>query len=59
MFTKTSIALALIVAICSSASSADKRYQDGASAYGSSVLINRCVHGTWDAYGMRCDSGVE
>jgi hypothetical protein len=59
MFTKTSIALALIVAICSGASAADKRYQDGASAYGSSVLINRCVHGTWDAYGMRCDSGVE
>jgi hypothetical protein len=55
MFTKTSIALALIVAICSSASAADKRYQDGASAYGRSVLINRCV----PAYGMRCDSEVE
>ena len=59
MFTKTAIALTLIVANCSSASAVEKRDLGDASAFGTSVLINRCVHGTWDAYGMRCDSGLE
>jgi hypothetical protein len=53
MFTKTSIALAIIVAITSSAGAAPR--QNGATnEHRGEVLINRCAN--WDAYGMRCDS---
>jgi hypothetical protein len=50
MFTKTSIALAIIVAICSSAGAATR--QPGTTS--GTVLINHCAN--WDAYGLRCDS---
>jgi len=56
MLTKTSIVLALIAAICSSAVAAEKR-QIG--PFGSPLTIVECTHGTWDAYGLRCDSGTE
>jgi hypothetical protein len=51
MFTKTSIALAIIVAICSSAGAATR--QPTSNDRGT-VLINHCAN--WDAYGLRCDS---
>jgi hypothetical protein len=54
MFTKTSIALALVVAICSGAVAAEKR-QGGANAFGNGRTIVHCGYGTWDAYGLRCD----
>jgi hypothetical protein len=57
MFTKTSIALAIIVAISSGAVAAPK-HQNGAGAYGASPVpapVLRCVHGTWDPNGVRCD----
>jgi len=57
MFTKTSIALAIIVAICSGAVAAEKR-QPGAWGYYGKQQLGGCAHGTWDPYGMRCD-GVE
>ena len=57
MFTKTSIALAIIVAIGSAAVAAEKRQLGPASAYGRSQTIVECTHGSWDAYGLRCDSG--
>jgi hypothetical protein len=59
MFTKTSIALALVVAICSGALAAEKRQQGGANAFGSERTITHCLHGTWDAYGLRCDDAAE
>jgi len=60
MFTKTSIALAIIVGISSGAVAAPK-HQNGAGAYGASPVpaaALRCVHGTWDPNGLRCD-GVD
>ena len=54
MFTKTSIALPLVVAICSGAVAAEKR-QGGANAFGNGRTIVHCGYGTWDAYGLRCD----
>jgi len=56
MFTKTSIALAIIVAICSGAVAAEKR---AAKAFGNDRTIVHCLHGTWDAYGLRCDDAAE
>ena len=56
MFTKTSIALAIIVALASGAVAAEKRQQGGANAFGNERTIVHCLHGTWDAYGLRCDS---
>ena len=56
MFTKTSIALAIILAISSGAVAAEKRQPGAANAFGSELPVVRCVHGTWDAYGLRCDS---
>jgi hypothetical protein len=58
MLTKTSIALAIIVAICSGAVAAEKRQNGAANAYGRSAPTVQCAHGTWDAHGLRCD-GVE
>jgi hypothetical protein len=57
MFSKTSIALAIIVALCSGALAAEKRQNGAARAYGAAPVIVHCAHGTWDAYGVRCDSG--
>jgi hypothetical protein len=54
MFTKTTIALTVIVAIASSAVAAEKRQP--ASAYGRAQTIVECAHGTWDAYALRCDA---
>ena len=54
MFTKTSIALAIIVAICSGAIAAEKRQQGGWGYYGSSQP-GGCAHGNWDPNGLRCD----
>jgi hypothetical protein len=45
MFTKTSIAVAVVVAICSGAVAAEKRHQPGANAYGKSLSVNSCAHG--------------
>jgi hypothetical protein len=53
MFTKTSIALAIIVAICSSAGAATRQPGTTSNDRGR-VLINHCAN--WDAYGLRCDS---
>jgi hypothetical protein len=60
MFTKTSIALAIVVAICSGAVAADKRH-NGAGAYAASPVapIARCVHGNWDPAGLRCEGSDE
>jgi len=58
MFTKTSIALAFILVITSSLAAAEKR-QDGAGRDHRGpglVLINRCLPGDWDGYGLQCDS---
>jgi len=55
MLTKTSIALALIVAVCSSAVA--QTWPIGGYENGRSVLINRCIQGVWDGYRLRCDSG--
>jgi hypothetical protein len=55
MFTKTSIALTIIVAICSGAVAAEKRQRSAADAFGNSRTIVECTHGAWDAYGLRCD----
>ena len=57
MFTKTSIALAILVAICSGAIAAEKRQPSAANAFGNSRTIIECTHGAWDAYGLRCDAG--
>ena len=57
MFTKTSIALAILVAICSGAVAAEKRQSSAANAFGNSRTIVECTHGAWDAYGLRCDAG--
>jgi hypothetical protein len=54
MFSKTSIALAFIVALASGAVAAEKR---GLNAFGNDRTIVHCLHGTWDAYALRCDSG--
>ena len=54
MFAKTSIALAIVVAICSGAIAAEKRQQSGWGYYGSSQA-GGCAHGVWDANGLRCD----
>jgi hypothetical protein len=54
MFAKTSIALALIVAICSGAVAAEKR-QGSANAFGNHRTITHCLYSVWDAYGLRCD----
>jgi hypothetical protein len=59
MLTKTSIALAVIVAICVGAVAAERRHHPAANAYSRSLPVNPCAHGVWDAYGVRCDSGVE
>ena len=59
MFTKTSIALTIIVAICSGAVAAEKRQQGAAKAFGNDRTIVHCLHGTWDAYGLRCDDVSE
>jgi len=56
MFTKSSIALAIIGAIASSALAAEKRQNGAANAYGRSAPVVQCAHGVWDAYGLRCDS---
>jgi len=53
MFTKTSIALAIVVAICSGAVAAEKRHQGGANAFAREAPVARCA--SWDAYGLRCD----
>jgi hypothetical protein len=60
MFTKASIALAVVIAICSSAVAAEKRH-NGAGAYGASpsVPVLRCVHGNWDPAGLRCEGADE
>ena len=55
MFAKTSIALAIVVAICSGAVAAEKRHQGGANAFAREAPIARCANGVWDAYGLRCD----
>jgi hypothetical protein len=52
---KTSIALALIVAVCSSAVA--QTWTVAGNDYGKTVLINRCVQGAWDVYELPCDSG--
>jgi hypothetical protein len=58
MFTKTSIALAIIVALASGAVAAEKRQHGVANAQAATpVFVNRCAHGVWDAYAVRCDSG--
>ena len=56
MLTKTSIALTVIVAICSGAVAAEKRQQGGWGYYGSSQP-GGCAHGNWDPNGLRCDAG--
>jgi hypothetical protein len=56
MFTKTSIALAIMIAICSGAVAAEKRQNGAANTYGRSAPVVHCAHGVWDAYGLRCDS---
>ena len=55
MLTRTSIALAIIVALASGAIAAEKRQQRAWGYYGHQQLGN-CAHGTWDAYGLRCDA---
>jgi hypothetical protein len=57
VFTKTSIALALVVALASSAVAAQQRQLGPRDAFGSPHTIVECTHGVWDAYGLRCDSG--
>ena len=52
MFTKSIIALAIIVGITSSAGAAPRN--KGVTS-DHQVLINHCAN--WDAYGQRCDSG--
>jgi hypothetical protein len=59
MFTKTSIALAVVVALCSGAVAAEKRQNGAWNAYGKSAPVARCLHGVWDAYGARCDGTDE
>jgi hypothetical protein len=54
MFAKTSIALAIVVAICSGAVAAEKR-QGAANAFGNHRTITHCSYGVWDSYGLRCD----
>jgi hypothetical protein len=54
MFSKTSIALAIIVAICSGALAAEKRQNGAARAYAPAPAVVHCAHGTWDPYGLRC-----
>ena len=56
MFAKTSIALAVIVVICSGAVAAEKRENGAASANGGSAPITDCAHGTWTVAGVRCNS---
>jgi hypothetical protein len=55
MFAKTSIAVAIVVAICSGAVAAEKR-NSTANAYVRSAPIVHCAHGVWDAYALRCDA---
>ena len=55
MFTKTSIAVAIVVAICSGAIAAEKRQTGAANAFGNSRTIVECTHRVWDSYGLRCD----
>ena len=58
MVAKISIALALVLAVASSGVAAEKRQHGATKAYAAvPVPINRCAHGVWDAYGVRCDSG--
>ena len=57
MLTKTSIALALIVAITSGAGAADRRQPGPRDAFGSPQIIVECTRGVWDAYALRCDRG--
>jgi hypothetical protein len=59
MLTKTSIALAIIVAICSSTVAAQAQHHGVRTDNRGpgQVLINRCA--TWDSYGLRCDSASE
>ena len=45
MFAKTSIALAIIVAICSGAVAAEKRHQGGANAFAREAPVARCAYG--------------
>jgi hypothetical protein len=56
MFARTSIAVAIVVAICSGAVAAEKRQNSTANAYVRAAPIVQCAHGVWDAYGVRCDS---
>jgi hypothetical protein len=56
VFAKTSIALAVIVAICSGAIAAEKR-QPGTWGYYGSSQPGGCAHGTRDPSGLRCDVG--
>ena len=55
VLTRTSIALAIIVALASGAIAAEKRQQRAWGYYGHQQLGN-CAHGTWDVYGLRCDA---
>jgi hypothetical protein len=52
MFTKTLISVALIVVAISSTASAATVKRPAPNA-------QPAVHGTWDAYGLRYDSGTE
>jgi len=56
MLTKTSFALAVIVALAAGAGAVEKRQQNGWPYYGGQQL-GSCAHGTWDSYGLRCDAG--
>jgi hypothetical protein len=55
MFTKSIVALAIIVGIVGITSSAGAAPQEKGATSDHQVLINRCAN--WDAYGRRCDSG--
>ena len=60
MRTKLSMALAVLLVMAAGAVNAQTRQdrQDGLKNgwRAGPVLINRCIHGVWDAYGMRCDA---
>jgi len=55
MVMKTSMALAIILAISSGASAVEKRHNGAANPSTGSQPVVRCVHGAWDENGKRCD----
>ena len=63
MYTKTSLALALVIALSSGAVAAEKKRQPpprtGWDAYAATRIEappTPCLHGVWDPYAKRCDA---